>query len=69
MKQNITLTIDKQLLKRARTVAAQRKTSISAMLASELQKMVARESVYEQAKAKALAHLNSRKNAEPRVPA
>jgi hypothetical protein len=59
MKQNITLAIDKQLLKRARTFAAQRRTSVSAMLASELQNIVARETEYEQAKAKALAQLSS----------
>ena len=33
MKQNITLAIDKPLLKRARSIAAQRGTSISALLA------------------------------------
>ncbi len=59
MKQNITLSIDKQLLKRARAFAAQRRISISAMLAEELQKLVAEEKTYEQAKAKALAHLDS----------
>ena len=59
MKQNITLAVDKQLLRRARAFAAQRGTSISAMLASELREIVERESAYEQAKAKALAQLAS----------
>ena len=59
MKQNITLAIDKQLLKRARAFANQRGTSISSMLADELQKAVARETVYQQAKAKALAQLSA----------
>jgi len=59
MKQNITLAIDKQLLRRARSVAAQRHTSVSSMLADELQRMVARDTEYEQAKAKALAHLSA----------
>jgi len=59
MKQNITLAIDKQLLKKARTFAAQRKTSVSAMLASELQRIVASEAEYEQAKARALARLKA----------
>ena len=59
MKQNITLAIDKQLLKRARAFAAQRGTSISAMLADELQKSVARETAYQQAKARALAQLTA----------
>jgi hypothetical protein len=59
MKQNVTLAIDKQLLKRARSFAAQRGTSVSAMLAGELQRIIAREAEYEQAKAKALVHLRS----------
>ena len=57
MRQNITVAIDKQLLKRARAFAAQRGTSISAMLADELQKAIARETAYQQAQAKALAQL------------
>jgi hypothetical protein len=59
VKQNITLAIDKQLLKRARAFAAQRGTSISAMLADELQKSVARETAYQQAKGRALAQLSA----------
>jgi post-segregation antitoxin (ccd killing protein) len=59
MRQNITLAIDKQLLKKARAFAAQRGTSISAMLADELQKAVARETAYQQAQAKALAQLSA----------
>ena len=59
MKQNITLAIDKQLLKRARAFAAQRGTSISAVLADELQKSVERETAYRQAKARALAQLSA----------
>ena len=59
MRQNITLAIDKQLLKRARAFAAQRGTSISAMLADELQKAIARETAYQQAQAKALAQLSA----------
>ncbi len=59
MKQNITLAIDKRLLKKARALAVERGASVSAMLAGELQKIVERESAYEQAKAKALAQLDS----------
>ncbi len=57
MKQNITLALDKDLLKRARAFAAQRGISVSSMLAAELRKMVEKETAYEQAKAKALAQL------------
>ena len=59
MKQNITVAIDKQLLKRARAVAAQRQTSISAMLADELKKMVANDTEFNRARTKALVQLNS----------
>lgn len=57
MKQNITLAIDKPLLKRARAIAAQRGTSVSALLAQELGRLVDREAAYAQARTKALAHL------------
>jgi hypothetical protein len=50
MKQNITLAVDKSLLKRARALAAQRGASVSAMLALELLKIVERENAYQQAK-------------------
>ncbi len=59
MKKNITLAIDKPLLKRARAIAAQRGTSISNLLAQELGKLVDREAAYAQARAKALAHLEN----------
>ena len=59
MNQNITLALDKQLLKRARVFAARRRTSISAMLAAELRRMVEAEEAYEQAKTKALEQLRS----------
>ncbi len=58
-KHNITLAIDKRLLKLARGVAAQRGLSVSAMLADELSALVDRETLYQQAKARALAHLAS----------
>jgi hypothetical protein len=59
MKQNITLAIDKQLLKRARAIAAQRGSSVSAMLADELRTMVERETAYERAMAGALEMFES----------
>ena len=59
MKQNITLAIDKPLLKRARAIAAQRGTSVSGLLAQELGRLVDREATYVQAKTKALAHLEN----------
>jgi hypothetical protein len=59
MKQNITLAIDQPLLKRARAIAAQRGTSISALLAQELGRLVNREAAYVQARRKALANLEN----------
>jgi hypothetical protein len=58
-KQNITVALDTKLLKRARAYAADKGTSISAMLADELSRILARETAYEQAKVRALARLNS----------
>ncbi len=59
LKQNITLAVDKSLLKRARALAAQRGASVSAMLAQELLKIVERENAYQQSKLRALARLHS----------
>jgi hypothetical protein len=59
MKQNITLALDKQVLKKARAFAARRGTSVSAMLAEELRKKVEEETLYESSQAKALAFLSA----------
>ncbi|MEK6663884.1 MAG: DUF6364 family protein [Pseudomonadota bacterium] len=50
MKQNITLALDQKILKAARAFAAQRGTSISAMLADELRMKVEQQMHYEQSK-------------------
>jgi hypothetical protein len=59
MKQNITLAIDPHLLKRARSIAVQRGTSVSGLLAEELAKLVDRQAAYTQARRKALALLRT----------
>ncbi len=59
MKRNVTAAIDRELLKRARALAAQRGTSISGLLAAELEKLVNHEQQYQQARARALARLAS----------
>ena len=59
MKQNITLAVETRLLKRARVFAASRGTSISAMLASELHRIVEQEETYEQSKRRALEQLRA----------
>jgi hypothetical protein len=59
VKQNITLAIDKPLLKRPRAIAAQRGKSVSALRSEELNKLVNREEEYARAKLKAFAYLES----------
>ena len=58
MKQNITLSLDKDLIKKAKILAAQRQTSISRMLSEELQKIIADSQEYDWAKRRTLNHLN-----------
>ncbi len=58
MKQNITLSIDKGLIKNARVLAAQRQTSVSRMLSEELQKLIEDSNKYELAKKQALNYIS-----------
>jgi hypothetical protein len=57
MKQNITLSIEKELLRKGKIIAAQKDTSISKMLSSLLKEIVEREAEYEAAKKKALQNM------------
>lgn len=57
MKQNITLSIDKELIVRAKVLAARRRTSISKMLAEDLKTLVEDSERYNTAKTKALFNL------------
>ena len=57
MKQNITLSLDKDLIKKAKVLSAKRQTSISRMLGLELKRFVQATEDYDQAKRRALAHL------------
>jgi len=52
-KHNITVAIDRDLLKRARGLAAKRGCSVSALLASELKDLVATDHEYEAASRRA----------------
>jgi hypothetical protein len=58
-KQNITLSVEKTLLRKARAYAAQKGTSISAMLSEELSRLVANDTAYQQARKRALARIDS----------
>jgi predicted transcriptional regulator len=70
MKQNITLSVDKEVLRRGKILAAKKETSISKMLAEALGRTVDKEDSYEAAKRNALNalkrgfHLGGRMNWE-----
>ena len=53
VKKNLTLQVDVDVIRRARVVAAKRGTSISALVARELDSLVAREERYEEARRRA----------------
>ena len=57
MKTNITLKIDADLLREARILAAEERTSISALLATRLQQAVHERKRYRQARRRAIARL------------
>ena len=57
MTRNITIRIDENLAKQARVLAAHRDTSISAMVADILGKLVARESAFQSARRKELQRM------------
>jgi post-segregation antitoxin (ccd killing protein) len=59
MKQNITLSLDKDLIQKAKIISAKRRTSISTMLSQELRKIVESAEKYEISKKKAIADLRS----------
>ncbi len=57
MKQNITLSLDKEIIKKGKVIAAQKDTSISKMLGDQLKEIVEREDQYEAAKRGAMQAL------------
>jgi predicted transcriptional regulator len=57
MKQNITLSLDRELLRELRLLAAKRSTSVSRMLSEELHQMVARSQKFERSRNHALTVL------------
>jgi len=58
MKQNITLSLDRELLKKARALAASRNTSVTSLLAGELERLVHKAESYERSHNQALALLS-----------
>lgn len=57
MKQNVTLRLDKDLIRKAKVLAAQQGTSLSGLLTRQLEEVVRKEHAYTRARAMALAFL------------
>jgi len=57
MKQNITLSIEKELLKKAKLLATKKDTSVTKLLTEQLAKMVSEDDQFDLAKKRALAIL------------
>lgn len=58
-KQNITLRLSKETIQKARVLAAQRSTSISGLLTSQIEQLTEADSAYELAKRQAVALLET----------
>ncbi len=57
MKQNITLSIERELIRKAKVMAAKKETSVTKLLAEQLAKMVSEDDQYDLSKKRALAIL------------
>jgi hypothetical protein len=53
-KQNLTVSLDRQTIQRAKVIAARRSTSISGLLAHQIEILVGEEEAYERAERQAL---------------
>ncbi len=58
MKQNVTISLDRQTVRKAKILAARRDTSISGLLAAQIEALVDEDEAYELAKRHALALLD-----------
>jgi hypothetical protein len=56
-KQNITVSLSREIIHKAKVLAAQRSTSISGLLAEQIESLVGREDAYERAQRAAVALL------------
>jgi len=57
MRRNVTLTLDEDLIHKARVLAARRNRSVSALLREELSRLVAEDEAYQAARRTALERL------------
>jgi len=62
VKTNVTLKLDRNLLRKIRVLAAERDTSISALMSEQLEKALREHDGYEQAKRRALTKMNQASN-------
>ena len=58
MKQNITLSLDKDLIKKGRIIASKKESSLNRLLSDFLKQIIEEEDLYEQCKRKALNTLD-----------
>jgi hypothetical protein len=58
VKQNITISLDRRTVQKAKVLAARRATSISGLLAAQIEALVGEDEAYELAKRQALALLD-----------
>ena len=59
MKQNITISLDKDLIRTGKVIAAQRGTSLNRMLRLELERIIQNARQYDMAKQKAIAAMKT----------
>ena len=59
MKQNITISLEKDLIRKARVLAASRSTSVSRLIGDELKRMGTQSEEYERIRKQALADLDA----------
>ena len=57
MRTNVTVTLDADLLREAKILAARRGTSVTSLLAEQLERLVREDQDYEQARERSLARL------------
>ncbi len=57
-RQNLTIQLEQDLIRKARILAAQRETSVSGLVASELERLVGDDAAYEAARRSALRFLS-----------
>lgn len=68
-KQNVTISISRETVRKARILAARRSTSISGLLAEEIEKLVGAEEAWERSERSALALLEKGFHLGGQIPA